>query len=308
MTHAIERTLLIGPRQQLVAVVTEPSPPAPGSKQPLVVILNSGIIHRVGPNRLGVLLAREVASQGFAALRFDLSGIGDSEPRTDGMAPLDAALLDVREALDWAQERLGADRFVLVGLCSGADHAVIYSGSDPRVVGAVIMDPSIPPTLRFRVRRVLRRLTSLDLWRRVFTGEAGAWQRMRASSWRGAGRDSRPRRGPDLASAEVRVYLESAYRRALSDSRALLVLLSDGMPAQHNYAGQLRDALPGVDFGACCSVEHFHGADHTFSDESQRDRLLTRIGQWLHGAPFRVVLACLLALWGGVDTFDVTLG
>lgn len=307
MTHPIERTQLIGPRQQLVAVVTEPLAPEQGVQRPMVVILNSGIIHRVGPNRLGVLLARALARLGCAVLRFDLSGIGDSEPRADAKAPLDAALADIREALDWAEERLGMKRFILVGLCSGADHAVIYSGSDPRVVGAVLMDPTIPPTAKFRLRRVLRRLTSVDLWRRVFTGEASAWQRVLSSAGRGAGDDARPRTGLDLASREVRDYLESAYRQALADSRELLVAFTDGMPAQHNYPEQLRDALPGVAFGSRCRVEYFHGADHTFTEESHRDRLLLLVGEWLRGAPFRMLLAFALAAVIGVDLVDGSL-
>lgn len=286
MTQPIERAQLIGPRQQLVAVLTEPVAAEPGVQRPMVVILNSGIIHRVGPNRLGVLLARALARQGCAVLRFDLSGVGDSEPRSDAKAPLDAALADIREVLDWAETRLDMKRFVLVGLCSGADHAVIYSGGDPRVVGAVLMDPSIPPTARFRRRRVVRRLTSMELWRRVFTGEASAWQRVLASAGRGAGDDARPRTGPDLASREVRDYLENAYRQALANSRELLVAFTDGMPAQHNYPEQLREALPGVEFGSRCRVEYFHGADHTFTDESQRQRLLLLVEEWVRGAPF----------------------
>lgn len=307
MTHPIERTQLIGPRQQLVGVVTEPVAPEPGAQRPMVVILNSGIIHRVGPNRLGVLLARALAGLGFSVLRFDLSGIGDSEPRADAKAPLEAALADIREALDWAEERLGANRFVLVGLCSGADHAVIYSGGDPRVVGAVLMDPTIPPTAKFRLRRVVRRLTRLDLWRRVFTGKASAWQRVLAPAWRGAADEARPRTGPDLASREVRDYLENAYRQALGDSRQLLVAFTDGMPAQHNYPEQLRDALPAVDFGTRCSVEYFHGADHTFTEESHRDRLLLQVAQWLRGAAFRMLVACALSLLIGLDGFDASM-
>lgn len=306
MTQPIERTQLIGPRQQLVGVVTEPVAPEPGVQRPMVVILNSGIIHRVGPNRLGVLLSRALAGLGCAALRFDLSGIGDSEPRTDGKAPLEAALADIREALDWAEERLGANRFVLVGLCSGADHAVIYSGADPRVVGVVLMDPTIPPTAKFRVRRTVRRLTSVAFWRRVFTGKTSAWQRVLSSASRGAGDDSRYK-GPDLASSEVRAYLENTYRQALGDSRELLVAFTDGMPAQHNYPEQLRDALPGVSFGSRCRVEYFRGADHTFADETHRDRLLVLVGEWLRKTPFRMLVAGALAALVGADLLDASL-
>src|SRR5690606_31730993 len=99
-----------------------------------VVILSAGIIHRVGPNRLHVELARALSAAGCTSLRFDLSGIGDSEKRSDGLPPLDASLADIREAADWLQATRGVDQLILVGLCSGADQGLIYAGGDPRVV------------------------------------------------------------------------------------------------------------------------------------------------------------------------------
>src|SRR5690606_1367498 len=109
---------------------------------PFVLILNAGIIHRAGPNRLHVTLARALSAAGFPVLRVDLSGLGDSPPREDGAAPLDAALADIRDILDTLQATRGVQRVVLMGLCSGADHSVIYAASDPRVVGVALLDPS----------------------------------------------------------------------------------------------------------------------------------------------------------------------
>lgn len=297
MNTTIERTQFVGSGQRMVGVITEPAEALGPAQRPLMVILNSGIIHRVGPNRLGVLLARELAACGHRVLRFDLSGIGDSEPRSDGLAPLDASLADIREALDWAEALLGADRFVLVGLCSGADHAVIYSGSDRRVVGMVIMDPTVPPTLKFHLRRLVGRLANAGLWRRVFTGKTSAWQRWRTLS-RG---ETRPAKGPDPGSAEVRQYLENAYRQALADSREALAIFTDGMPARHNYPEQLRDALPGVEFGSRCRFEYFRGADHTFTDESLRDRLVALVGAWSRATWIQAAIVCAMAMGLGID-------
>ncbi|TXC66075.1 alpha/beta fold hydrolase [Piscinibacter aquaticus] len=300
----IERAHSFGGQQRLVGIVTEPAQVQSPQQRPMVVILNSGIIHRVGPNRLGVLLAREIAVEGCRVLRFDLSGIGDSEMRPDALPPLEAAFADIREALDWAEGHLGCRSFVLVGLCSGADHAVLYSGGDPRVVGAVIMDPTVPPTAKFRWRRWIRRVTNLELWRRVFTGEASAWQRVLARPGAAEARRSR-RGGPDLGSAEVRRYLEDAYRRALADSRELLAVFTDGMPSQHNYAEQLRDALPAVDFSSRCRIAYLHGADHTFSDESQRDKLLALVRSWVREAHLKLIPGVVLAACLSAEVLDL---
>jgi len=108
--------------QSLVGVLTD-ADHADKPGLPAVVFLNAGMLHRVGPNRLHVRLARNLARRGFTSLRFDRSGVGDSPARTDGLPLRDAALGDVRDALDFLAAERGASSFILVGLCSGADLA-----------------------------------------------------------------------------------------------------------------------------------------------------------------------------------------
>ena len=49
-----------------------------------IVIFNAGAVHRVGPNRMTVTLARRLAAMGLPSLRFDLEGLGDSVLREPG--------------------------------------------------------------------------------------------------------------------------------------------------------------------------------------------------------------------------------
>src|ERR1700722_13909181 len=93
-----QQVVMIGARKTMVGMMTQPVEYEPGDR-PVVVILNSGIIHRVGHHRMYVVLARMLAGAGYQVLRFDLSGIGDSEGRVDGLSPLEGALADVREAI-----------------------------------------------------------------------------------------------------------------------------------------------------------------------------------------------------------------
>src|ERR1700754_2059370 len=79
MTDGIhDQVVMIGARNSMVGLVTQPVDYEP-SDRPVFVILNSGIIHRVGHHRMYVSLARMLARAGYQVLRFDLSGIGDSE-------------------------------------------------------------------------------------------------------------------------------------------------------------------------------------------------------------------------------------
>src|SRR5262249_27402146 len=66
--------------RSLFGIHTEPLDPPRGKRSPMVLFLNAGAVHRVGPNRMYVDLARSWAEHGLTSLRLDLSGLGDSPP------------------------------------------------------------------------------------------------------------------------------------------------------------------------------------------------------------------------------------
>lgn len=137
----VEDPVVFGTGARLLGVVTvPPSAPAPVA----AVFLTAGLLHHVGPHRTYVQLARHLASRGLASIRFDRSGIGDSEPRTDGLRFSEAAVIEAREAMDVVQERLGIDRFVIIGICSGATQALLVAARDPRTVGVIAVNPQQP--------------------------------------------------------------------------------------------------------------------------------------------------------------------
>ena len=84
-----ELTVLMGRHKSLVGIFTESSQSPAVTAPPTVVLLNAGIVHRVGPNRMHVLLARALAAAGISSLRFDMSGIGDSPSRPEATTPLE---------------------------------------------------------------------------------------------------------------------------------------------------------------------------------------------------------------------------
>ncbi len=100
----------------------------------VVVIGNSSADPHCGFARVAVDLARRLAAEGFASLRMDFAGIGDSIDKDD--APSHVFETDRRRdfsaAIDALAER-GYRRFALQGLCSGAYHAFQAAVVDPRV-------------------------------------------------------------------------------------------------------------------------------------------------------------------------------
>lgn len=109
-----------------------------------ILFLNAGGIRRTGPNRLWVELSRRFAALGVAAARIDIEGIGDAGGRESGRVPhrfYEPGLLRQIEAtVDLLTERGLARRWLLVGLCSGAYHALHVGLAHPLVQGAAAIN------------------------------------------------------------------------------------------------------------------------------------------------------------------------
>jgi pimeloyl-ACP methyl ester carboxylesterase len=279
MSPVREQVMMLGSRKSMLGILSQCGAAGAQTDRPVVVILNAGVVHRIGPSRLHVLLARKLAGLGYRALRFDLSGIGDSDRRTDALEPMQAALADIREVLDSLEVTLKSRRAALVGICSGADHAVIYAGSDPRVVGTVLIDPHIPRTRQYYLHYYGRRLFRLRSWLNVMLGRHPMWGRQRED----IGEDTRPDSDAikELGSQKVRSFLELAYGAAIARRNRMLAVFTGGVEAQHCYREQLLDAFPALQFGDSLQLEYFQHADHLFQSEVERQRLIDLIGGWL---------------------------
>ena len=165
-TAITETTCQFGPGDALFGILTKPDPTKAVAGAPIAVILNAGIVHRIGPFRLHVNLARELAEKGFSTLRMDLSGLGDSQARPGKLnAGDDRAVLDVADALDFLTQATGTQRFVILGLCSGAFNAHQVAVKDERIIGTVFMDGIVFRTFGFYFRWYLSRLFNFRYWR-----------------------------------------------------------------------------------------------------------------------------------------------
>ena len=151
-----EQFVRLGNQDKLAGLVHCPT--ELDTSQPFFVILNAGIVHRVGPFRLNVDIARSVAASGFGSLRFDLSGLGESEFRSGNLSAEERALLDVHEVLNDLEQRYGVNRFVTVGLCSGAFNAFQAAVADKRICGLISIDGIAFETPGFKKREFKRKL------------------------------------------------------------------------------------------------------------------------------------------------------
>src|ERR1017187_8474035 len=135
-----ERAVLFGNPRSMVGILSDPGVFRCASGT-AVVFINAGLVHRVGPNRVYVQMARSLAGMGVPSLRFDLTGIGDSDSRTgEDLAGGEAAVWEVQEAMSMLREEMGISRFILVGICSGAAIAFDTAVCDSRIVGAILIN------------------------------------------------------------------------------------------------------------------------------------------------------------------------
>jgi dienelactone hydrolase len=306
-----EQALLMGPRRSLVSVISHPPPSRAVADAPTIVLLNSGIVHRVGANRMTVPLARTLAGAGYKVVRLDLSGIGDSEARQDGLGPVEGGLADIKEALDSLQASGRPPRIILGGLCAGADFSVFYAPSDPRVVGTILLEPWMPFTLRHHVYRLASRARHLESWANVVRGTNPIWlalkkrvqerladrgvQPARRVQPEADGRPSTAARRPGLLgtyeraidarpdTAERRVLLGGAYARAMDAGCQCLAVLAGEF---HHYREQLLDGFPGVRFGERLRLEYLKNADHMFTAQAESRRLIDLVVDWTRRTNF----------------------
>ena len=279
-----ELAVQFGRSASLVGILTRP-PSELQIRRPAVVILNTGIAHRIGHHRMYVKMARDLAALGHLVFRFDFSGIGDSASRGGGLSPLEAHQADLSEALDWLTASCDVHEAVLIGLCSGADIALNYGHSDKRVLGLALLDPTIPPTARFYAHYISRRLTQLRSWGSFVSGRGRIWQELSERARLAFG-VADPEQTVSVADQKIRGELEQLYLKSLDRDLKLLVVLTGGpLEGRQSYREQLFDALPNVPFQGWVSLEYFRDADHTFTSKSARARLQELVFDWIKAFP-----------------------
>lgn len=245
------------------------APPTPRADDLCVVLLNAGFIHRSGPFRLHVRAARELAARGFSSFRYDAPGIGDTLQRS--ALPILSATL---ATLDELQARTGCRRFIVGGICSGADLGWQLAVADPRVVGLLLIDGILRKGGWYRFGRLLRAA------------------RKSPRDWLAAIRLRVQRRtvgdGPGsiaIADQDLRdwpaIGTERGQLATLNARNVATCFIYTGGASYVVHARQFGETF-GAGAGAPNIDFHFWpDCDHTFFAESDRRRLIAAIGAWV---------------------------
>lgn len=300
------------------------APREPGAKRRGVVLLNSGAVYHIGPNRLWVTLARRWAARGIAVLRVDLSGIGESPARLGGtenrVYSVEAAD-DIAAALRWLREQ-GIEDCKVVGLCSGAFHALNAAVAGQAISAAIMINPLtyswedsgrlgnalneyeiLELSLKYRRQfldfRTWRRLVRRELDLKTIAGVIVQRARRSARSLLSACRRGiAPDRGGGLAGR-----LLAAGRHGIR----LHFVFAAGAPGRELLTRDAHATVDGLLRKGLLSLDSVADADHTFTRDEARMRLIDTLDR-LVLAPSR--LASALPTFGSaaapVSTEDVS--
>lgn len=263
-----------GPEKGLFGILTTPDDDIRIPNAPTALILNAGIVHRVGPFRIHVDIARQLAAAGFSTLRLDLSGLGDSTPRVGKIKVEDRAVYDVGDAMDFLESTTGVDQFILLGLCSGAYNAHRVAVKDARIVAAAFLDGIVFRTAGYYVRRFTRFL--------------------RFRFWRNAIKRRLLNRSADNADEESNAFNESEFFDS-NLNRDLVVeelnlLLQRDVQMLFLYTDGYDDIVGRSQFKEMyglqpddgqLQVEYYPKSEHTFRLIENRRAACDRIADWI---------------------------
>lgn len=273
----IERIQRFGDDDGLLGILTDPAGSEPASDT-AVLFLNAGIIHRIGPNRLNVKLARHVARGGYPALRFDLGGLGDSAPAGSSNDFANQAVCDISAALDCIEERTGRRRVVGVGLCSGADNLFNTAGVDPRLCGLMLLDPYAYASLEARVMFLVRCAFDPVRWRRFGLKVA---QRLRSSTASAGDEIAAPEDSDDDRDTPPRLEFGAKLHAFVARGTPVSLIYTASSCPKINAADQFRRSFKEFDFGDKLEVAVYPDIDHTFTRLSAQHRLIGELDRFL---------------------------
>lgn len=259
-----ESLLQFGEQGRLFGILTLPASINPA--RPVVVIPNTGFEHRVGPNRLHVQTARALAAAGFCVVRYDVSGLGDSDA-PQGQAA--SSLADSQQLLDVLDKRQLGTRYMVIGLCSGSHDGHQLCRADERVMGLFSIDGYAYRNGRYHwlywAGRLAHPLRSVkNLLGRVLP-------QYRLSEPRGA--DAEMIQWPSAAEVAAD-YQHFVQRRVI-----MAFVFTGDVHDTYLYADQHFDVFP-VLRGAA-ELRYLSHIDHTLTRRAAREEMIRYIRAWL---------------------------
>ncbi|MFO8079989.1 MAG: alpha/beta fold hydrolase [Armatimonadota bacterium] len=158
--------------QRVLGVLQTPDRPMrPGA----LVFLHGWAGYRIGPHQMFTKAARQAAELGFASLRFDFRGRGDSQGDA-AATTLSTMIEDAQRAVEVVCDETGAERVALIGDCSGSEVAIGAATLDERIDSLVLWSAPIVAGDRSEADAAKRRSMYSTYLRKIFRRET--WSKL----------------------------------------------------------------------------------------------------------------------------------
>lgn len=281
-----EYAVSFGREQSLVGILSENGgADANAQDDPTgVLLLNAGLIHRIGPNRIYVKMARLLASLGFVVFRFDFSGIGDSGPRKDKLSVAESRTDEMRQAMDYLERSRGVRRFFCIGFCEGATRAGQIMLVDDRVKKAVLVNPPVPESPQkegmalssYYRKRALRNPYS---WLKLFSGRSSY-----NSVWKALSMEIKALlelyRLQNRQVSDAAIALNQFFRILRMRSVQLLMVFSESDFGDRYLREVVGDQFQKMQDSGLLTIEKLDKTDHSVTPLDSQERLLGLISTW----------------------------
>jgi alpha-beta hydrolase superfamily lysophospholipase len=300
--HHISRT------PDLFGIMTEPGERP--TSLPWIVMLNAGAAYRIGPGRIHVAMARQLAALGYPCLRLDINGIGDSvaaDPEKENDTYTATAFRDVSLVCDYLHAQQPSRPIVLLGLCSGAYVAFQSAAQLPHstIIESILINPlvfywkegmTINDTNTDQLvawREYWNAIFKWSQWKMLLTGRtrmgfAGSIKRFAGhvmprflSSGRPAPQQEKST-PPSGYAHPARKDLPGDLSRIAAAERTLAMFVSDNDPGHFLLMYQARRKATQLMKEGRLQCRFIHQADHTFSTAQARQTFYQSLTDYLH--------------------------
>ena len=261
------------------------------SQRGVVIVVAGGPQYRAGAHRQFVSMARKLAGLGCPVLRFDLRGMGDSSGPYLGFEHSEADICAAVDALVKQEPQLR--EVVLIGECESASGILFYGWKDPRVAGAVLINPWVR-TEEGQAQVIINhyywdRLRSAEFWSQLWRGKFKARESLASlvRVLRAYVRGKRDFARASLGSAQDDISglpLPVKTAAGLSRFKGQVLLLMSG----HDYIAREFDEVTSASKAWAGLLDSprlvrtdVEGADHTFSTNVWKNAASDSIVQWM---------------------------
>ena len=141
-------------------------PDSVSSFSTVVIIITGGPQIRSGSHRLYVQLSRYLCKKGWASLRFDYEGLGDSEGDFVGFRYAEDS---ISSAIIFLQSKYNHQlNFVFWALCDGATAAALYGATKPKDLQGMILCNPLTLTTQGLARSTIKHYYGKRLFKKDF--------------------------------------------------------------------------------------------------------------------------------------------